>query len=304
MQLPLVLAISICACHATSNSGTSDGGARLEPDATSNAAPECGAWRKVPVPVVSLAVVDVAAAQVGRSVRLLVDVEQCPGDLLAPTELRFDVAEYELFLKASVWRAGADCEHSDIAKRKPSVSFPRSGQWSLNESLAIAVLSQEAGACGSAPPGACERDCDCTGAERCLSGDGADIKECLVPCQYDRECGGEGICGTSQDIEDVCVVGQPECEAVDRPCMEGFECSEGTCKPTFVLTGQSRHPCACDADCDVGMRCVEAQAAGSSSFTCEALCLTTSDGWCEGAHSCIAQATVESTSDVCGWVGD
>ena len=54
-------------------------------------------------------------------------------------------------------------------------------------------------------------------------------------------------------------------------------------------------------ECDHGLRC--AWQAGADQGRCDALCLSNSDGWCQGPHSCTV--TVETQSEgVCGWVGD
>jgi hypothetical protein len=211
-------------------------------------------------------------------------------------------------MRSSLWRAGNDCDAPERVTRDVTVRFPYAGTWTVlagDASVVLSVLAEPAGACGSAPVTACERDCDCPGDERCLSGFGSNgsIQRCARPCEFDRECQGLA-CGDDDGLPSVCLQEVAECELPARPCEQGFDCEAGSCVPSFHLNQSTRHDCRCDSECDPGLRCVERWTSGEPAHRCEAVCATLNDGWCEGPHSCNPAASVEDSQGVCGWVGE
>lgn len=262
----------------------------------------CG-WRRVATTVLTGALLETQPVTVGRSARIRIDAEQCPGDIPGAIRHGYSLENEFLVIDAEAWRSGPDCDAPEIVSRDVTVDFPYAATWKLG-TVEIEVAAAPGGACGSDPVSACARDCDCQGGERCLSGTG-DVQRCAQPCELDRECGGDGRCGDGDGLIGVCLRDVDECDA-DHACPPGFACDGGACTPTFALNGGTRHECGCDDDCDDGMRCVEHPATVESPVTrrCEALCLTASDVWCEGPHTCGTEASVEYDLGVCAWVGD
>lgn len=173
--------------------------------------------------------------------------------------------------------------------------------------LAVTVGPAPLRPCGL--PIGCAMDCDCNqqAGERCLSGTGfgGGFTACARPCELDRDCGGRGSCQSIPDgLADTCQDGPPECSA-NAPCPTGFACQQGGCMPTFVLDGATRHPCTCDGDCAVGLRCLAASPAAPG--RCQAEC-PTGGPWCQGPHVCGTAAQdvsgLATTDSVCGWVGE
>ncbi|HUS65846.1 MAG TPA: hypothetical protein VMZ28_14945 [Kofleriaceae bacterium] len=273
-------------------------------DANPPAPAGCG-WTFTEVPVLGGVLLDTAPVTVGRSARFRIDVAGCPADLPGPWSAGFTLENEFLVISASVWRAGDDCAAPVTVTRDVWVSFPYAATWSFGD-VDIPVGAAPGGACGSDPPSACERDCDCDSGELCLSGDD-DARRCAQPCELSRECMGDGRCGDGGGggLASVCLRDLPECDA-DHACPDGFACDAGSCAPTFTLSAATRHACDCDTDCDGGMRCVELPATVDSPAhrSCEAICRTENDGWCQGPHTCNASASVEYDLGVCGWVGE
>jgi hypothetical protein len=240
-----------------------------------------------------------------RSARMLVTVPQCPGDLPATPQIGFTLENEYVALTMMVWRHLPDCAAPEAIQRPVTLKFPYPGSWKFmvadSTVRTVVVSAPPAGACnpGSGP---CQRDCDCTSGV-CLSGYGfaLEFTECAVPCELDRDCGGNGRCVTSADgLAFACQGAAPECTS-PTDCPAGFDCQSGTCEPTFQLDSSTRHDCTCDADCDPGLRCAFHE--GIATGRCEALCLTQSDGFCQGAHTC-GPGSVEPERGVCGWVGE
>jgi hypothetical protein len=155
--------------------------------------------------------------------------------------------------------------------------------------------------------GACQQNCDCLGAEVCLSarGVGGDpFTACAEPCEADLDCMDSG--GRCTSLEDgfdlICRTTAAGCGPAG--CPAGYACEpSGRCAPTFVLGAASRVPCACDADCAPGLACVT----GTGIARCEVPC-PTAGSWCSGSHACgEARQDVSglAASDaVCGSVGE
>jgi hypothetical protein len=305
--LPLVL-LAACELHGHRRASSDGGPAPGAPDAASFAdalppAPAGCAWKRTSVNVLGGTLLETRPVTVGRAARIRIDVEQCPGDIAGATGYGWTLENEYLVIDASVWRAGPDCDEPEVVTRDVAVDFAYEGTWTfLTEEITVGPTP--GGACGSDPVSACERDCDCPDGERCLSGAG-DVHRCAQPCELSRECGGDGRCGDGDGLTGVCLREVDECDG-DHACPAGFACDGGGCQPTFTLSGATRHDCDCDDDCDTGMRCVEHPPTVDSGVTrrCEALCLTPSDVWCQGPHTCNAQASIEYDFGVCAWVGD
>jgi len=150
-------------------------------------------------------------------------------------------------------------------------------------------------------------DCDCPQGEKCLSSlgfGGTPFLGCDRPCEFNRDCNGDGSCVNIADGPSyVCQSDVDECPDVQDPCPEGFDCNVDTCEPDFVLNNTSRHNCTCDSECDSPLRCVFQF--GEDLGRCDVVCPTMSDGWCQGPHTCNAAGSIEENSTaVCAWVGD
>ncbi len=273
------------------------------PDASAS----CQAWRLVDVGLASAASLETLPIHPGRSARLMIGAFECPGDLPGPTRLSYTLENEFLIVTPTRWRASTDCAEPVVALRPVTVRLPYPATWTVQTGgppLVIEVETAPALACGETASG-CALDCDCaqTEGEACLSAEGiaGPFAACAVPCAVDRDCRGAGFCGSAADgLPSVCQPGTPECDET-RPCPDDFDCQAGTCAPSFVLNNATRHRCACDADCD-GLRCVFQ--AGAAEGSCEAVCQSDADAWCQGPHAC-GPASVESENvGVCGWVGD
>jgi hypothetical protein len=146
----------------------------------------------------------------------------------------------------------------------------------------------------------CVTDCDCdtTAGERCIGT--ATSTTCARTCELDRDCNGAGRCTDQHVCDD-----QPECDGT-HACPDGFACTAGACTPTFTLSQTTRHECACDADCDPGLRCVRPMFTSGPS-RCQAMC-ETAGPWCQGPHVCGSASSdisgLATTDSVCGWIGD
>jgi hypothetical protein len=278
-----------------------------DPDAvtTVDADPSCAQWRRVPVDITDVVSAEANAIHPERSARMLVTVEQCPGDLPAQPEYGFTLENEYVALRMSVWRRLADCTAPTTTTRPVTIKFLYAGGWKFllagGGTRTITVVGAPNTQCITNTQ-QCDQDCDCTGADVCLStyGFGGPFARCARPCELDRDCGGDGRCESPADeLPFVCQPGT-EC-ASPTDCPTGFGCTAGTCEPTFQLNGSSRHACTCDAECDPGLRCTFHE--GASTGRCEALCLTETSAWCEGPHVCGA-GSVEPIPGVCAWVGE
>jgi hypothetical protein len=290
--------------------GQLDAATGAAPDATaepgSDASAVCGGWRQVWPTLQSAELLETRPVHSDRSARVRIEHDECPGDVAGAWSVGFTLENEFAVITPTLWRSGPDCEQPDLRSRVVTVKFLYPGSWKIGTasgSLSVPVGAPPDGACGAAPPGACQRDCDCPTSEVCLSGD--DVQRCAAPCEYDRDCGGEGRCGSAGGLTSICRRALAECGA-DRPCPDGYACASGSCEPSFQLNQASRHACECDADCEPGLRCV-AHFVGGDDCTfkqCEVICQSPSDAWCEGAHSCNPAAVVDYADGVCGWVGE
>lgn len=285
-----------------------DGGPGPVADAApaTDGSPFCGGWHPVWPALRSAELLETRPVHSDRSARLRIEFDQCPGDAPGEWSVGFTLENEFASISPTVWRAGADCAQPTTASRVVTVKFPYPGGWKIGTAsgmLTVSVGAPPDGACGADPPGDCQRDCDCPDGEVCLSGDG--VQRCAAPCEYDRDCGGEGRCGDAGGLTAICRRALAEC-TTDIPCPAGYACESGSCRPSFHLGQDTRHPCECDADCEAPLRCVAHFTAGDDCITkqCDVICPSPSDAWCEGPHSCNPAAVVDYADGVCGWVGE
>lgn len=235
---------------------------------------------------------------VGRSARVRLTVEQCLGDTLGPLDYAPSTAleVSALVVSSMVWRTAPDCTQPVLVVREVPLRFPNQGRWTVearDTPLIVDVLPEAEGECVMVPGKPCLRDCNCLPYEQCLS-DEQGVQRCATACEFSRDCRGRGACDAG-----LCDLDSAECEN-DEHCPDGFDCVDKVCHPVFSLNQFTRHSCTCDADCDRGLRCVTNPEGGH----CEALCLTTNDGWCQGAHTCFPQWAIDATMGICGWLGE
>ncbi|MEZ4404252.1 MAG: hypothetical protein R3B06_29790 [Kofleriaceae bacterium] len=272
-----------------------------------DAPPACARWTTAPAPARALSVVDDPGPFTeGRTFRVAVEYDAGARELAAmPTVER---AAATVTITPRTFRPLLDSPGASERRRLVvPLSLP-AGTWQIRADGGAAPLDLSVGPAPLRPcgvSGACELDCDCAAGERCLAGVGlaGRFTACARPCEVDRDCGGRGVCASLEDgLTDTCTLGTPEC-GPGAPCPAGFVCADGACAPSFTLTQTSRHFCACDSDCDPGLRCV----VGDSAGRCQAVCPT--DGpWCQGAHVCGPAAAdvsgLATTDSVCGFLGE
>jgi hypothetical protein len=280
----------------------SGGQSPVTDDARSDASSGCRAWALEGVTLERAELLETLPVHTGRSARLMLEWSACAGTIPASVTTGVALEDEVLSIKPRAWTTGDLCDAVELIRRPVTVRFPRPGTWRVptaSGDLVVAVEPAPQVACGA---NACELDCDCEGGEVCLSASGlvGGFTACVRPCAVDRDCLGDGACISADDgFAQVCERGVPECD-VARPCPAGFACAAGRCEPTFVLNGATRHGCACDDECEPGLRCAQAP---DGRGRCEALCQSESDGWCQGPHTC-GPASVEPGEAICGFVGE
>lgn len=260
-------------------------------------------WVAHDAPVMAAELLETTEVRVGRSARFAITALQCPGDLAGRWSYGFTLENEYVIIDALTWRSRPDCTEPELVERVFPILFPYAGTWTVmaDQSAAVEVVAADY-PCIPDPGHQCAQDVECGGGQRCLS-DAAGIQRCDRLCEFDRDCGGDGICGQDESLSGICISGTAECSA-DRPCPCGFACQDGSCQPEFQLSSQTRHACETDSDCTAPMRCVESQGEIGLRRTCEIACPSHQDVWCSGPHSCDPAASVESQPGICGWVGD
>ncbi len=274
-----------------------------------DADPSCVRWQLVDVPVASVSLMESMPVHPQRSARLLARTVECPGDEPATPSVGFTLENEFLLLRMRVWRpVGVPaCAAPSMVERPVTVRFPYAGTWTVTatEQRVVDVVAAPTVGCGGTTTG-CALDCDCAGRARCLSttGFGGPFLACVRPCEYDRDCLGDGTCVSIADsFAFACESGTAECDGVTRLCPRGFSCVTGTCAPDFTLGSATRRACTCDAECEAPLRCVWPE--GASEGRCDIACPTSGAGWCQGAHVCTPDpSAVEGGDSICAWVGE
>jgi hypothetical protein len=308
--------IVLAACGGGGTSPDAQPDARSIDAATApDGAPACGAtWRFERRGGTSVAMIDPAPLNSGRTVRVKVGIELAPCEQLGMITSGRTFESLDISIDLGVWiPIGLPCPTGAVHIDRPvSLTLETPGTWHIGTGTAAPLTVQVAAApthaCG-ANPGACDLDCDCNAAagERCLGSTGfaGPLTMCVRPCELDRDCGGDGQCKTLGPGLEFACSSDPECDA-DHACAAGFTCTAGACVIDTALSSATRHPCGCDADCAAPLRCVEPTAPGAAR-RCEVAC-PTGGPWCSLGHVCgLASADVASlaaSDSVCGWVGD
>ena len=138
--------------------------------------------------------------------------------------------------------------------------LPEPGTWTVvadgAESLSVKVDPGPGGQCGNGGQ-ECRRDCDCDTGEVCLRaiGLGGPFTSCVIACELDRDCGGDGVCVDVADgLDRACVIGDECNRAATRPARTASRATSTSesCTPGFSLDQEARGPCSCDSDCADG----------------------------------------------------
>lgn len=268
----------------------------------------CAWWQLAP----ATAPIDDLTADPGpfnpdRTARVQIHTELAPCEEPAIPRIDIDEDAATAAIELRVFRSDGDC----VGAARPStrlvaLRLPRAARWTVtagDQSIELDVEASPDRACGA--PGPCAMDCDCADGERCLSGSGlaGPFTECGRPCELDRDCGGEGVCGSIADGLAFSCLGEAECS--DSECPKGWQCDDGACAPRFTLDQESRRECACDDECDAPLRCTRAGA--DEPGRCEVAC-PTEGPWCQGAHVCgdagMDAAGLAETDSVCVFLGE
>lgn len=321
MRLVFLVAMLSAACSG-GNDGAIDA---AEPDGfpcggcdaptIPDAAETCAALRHEPRPARSIELFEDGRLHAGRSFRVAIGYDATPCDQLAMPTATVDNAAREVRFEPHVFASRAACPGLPIRQTRVMTLRLAAGIWRFTGVSDVGVPPSIHITVGAAPPlpcaigaGACQQDCDCPDRQRCLGGVGlgGPFLQCALPCELDRDCGG-GQCTTVPDgLQLTCDDGLDECGGAGQSCPTGFTCASGSCAPDFVLSSSTRHECACDADCDAPLRCVESDRPDRAS-RCEIAC-PTGGGWCQGAHVCGPAASdlsgLAPSDSVCGWLGD
>lgn len=309
------LALVVLAACGGGGGRAPDAGPYFDADpAAPDAGPSCGTtWELRDAPAMSLTVFDPEPAVAGRTVRVGVVMELGGCDELAMITVGYTLENEGIAITPRVWHAvGPDCQAGRETIVRPVVlSDLYAGTWQIyalgaTDGITLPVAAAPSCSAGRTP---CQLDCDCDedAGERCLgySGFAGPSTMCAVPCEADRDCAGTTCEGDISDgLGYVCST-TPECDGA-RPCDPGWTCDAGACTPDFTLDQGSRHTCACDADCEPGLRCATPYDP-TAPRRCEALC-ETPGAWCQGAHVCgwVGQdaSGLAGVDSVCVWLGE
>lgn len=311
--LALALFVAGCGGDDDDDGGDAGDGGDGGGDGPDAGADGCPVWQLEPAraPVDSL-VLDPGALNAEKTVRALVQITLGECERRAIPEVTISEERATAGIRVMVWRqvAGECADPGGEVVHAIPLRLGREGSWTISagdKSVAAQVDPPPDRECGTSP-GACEMDCDCEGAsERCLSGSGlaGPFTECALPCEVDRDCGGQGICQNVADGLAFACIGDSECGDGAPDCPDGWSCAGGACEPDFTLGASTRVECSCDADCDEPLSCVRPRP--DQPGRCEIAC-PTQGPWCEGAHVCgPAEADVSglATSDsVCISLGE
>lgn len=298
--------------------GDDDAGAGIDA-AGADARDRCGTtWALVDREATAIELIDPAPMNTDRTARVAITMELGPCEEIAMMNVGFTLENEYAVIWPRVWvPEGGDCTDPPRTVVRPvTIQFAYAATWNVSVASATPIsVDVVVGAAPDRPcnPGlpVCEMDCDCDTAagEKCLGFDSlvGPATGCGVPCEVDRDCAGAGSCDGPIDdgLGYVCSSAPPECGGGD-PCPVGWTCTGGGCAPDFVLSQSTRTECACDADCDPGLRCVVPWDT-TQRPRCQAICQTAGP-WCQGPHVCASLGQdvsgLAGTDSVCGWVGE
>jgi hypothetical protein len=314
MRIALLLVVALgAACGDDSAAGVVDGPCSDCDGGPGDARPQDAVrWRLGDRPPTRIyRFEDNLAVAAGRSTRVAVEHARTTCDVPAMTNVAVDDQARTVTITPRIFAQIPGGCAAAMTTRHVTLTLG-AGTWTIGGGSAapitLTVEPAPARACGVSP---CSLDCDCDTAagERCLGGQGlaGEFLACVTPCEYDRDCGGDGACVDLADGHFRACDAQPECTSM-FPGPRGFGCTvDAACEPTFTLTAGTRHECSTDQDCDLGLRCVEATVAGGGVNRCEATCKSDA-GWCQGAHICGPASAdlgnLARTDSVCGFLGD
>lgn len=244
----------------------------------------------------------------GRTARVQVQTVLAACEELAIPRIDIDEGSATATIELRVFRSDGDCPGAPrTITRSIAIRLPSVARWTVavgDQSVEIDVEASPDRECGIDAP--CAMDCDCPDGLRCLTGWGiaGPFTECAIPCELDRDCGGNGTCESIADGLAFACFGEAECSD-DIPCPKGWQCDDGVCAPGFTLDVDTRRECACDDDCESPLRCT--RAGPDEPGRCEIACPT--DGpWCEGAHVCgeagMDVAGLAETDSICVFLGE
>lgn len=164
--------------------------------------------------------------------------------------------------------------------------------WSYNYDRRYACTGGTDCSCGPGSPAGtgargavCLTDCSCQWPLACVGFEGPAGPEwrCEAPCVTRASCGGARCSGRAELPPRVCV-SEPTCAAAGD-CAAGFECQAGRCAD--VRPG-GYGPCACDAQCAPGLRCLEFGGGGYCEIPCSSIedCPSPFTDWSCDGHFC------------------
>jgi hypothetical protein len=301
-------ALALVTFAACGGGGTADPVDAMPPDSD----PTCGEWTVVPAIGLDVRLFDPATTiALGRTIRIAFDVELTACEETGIVGISPALEDTSGIITPYVLRQiGGTCTGTArTVTRIVDYQPPQPGPWTLSiqgvGSVSFTVTAAPTPSCDSLRS-PCVADCDCdeSAGERCIGvNQGGPTTVCARTCEVDHDCGGNRCTGDAPGGTPYVCDAQPECGA-GLACPTGFACTTGTCTPTFTLNVTSRHECACDADCETGLRCVRPYDLTMPNV-CQAMCST--DGpWCEGAHVCgfVGQDTLSGTDSVCNFLGE
>ncbi len=270
-------------------------------------------WRLETRPATSLAVLGDSAIDEARPVRVTVGTELDPCEEIA--EPLVEATADHVTITPRVWvPVGPPCTSTTSRSLSRPMVLAMGGLTRVTALIAATGTTDTISLqIPTAPPDCipgrmpCQADCDCPDSgngQRCLTTADAQTM-CAIPCEVDRDCRGGTCVPSGNGLPWACVASPPE-RSVDKPCATGWACYSGECQPTFFLETSTRGPCASDADCVPGLRCIEADDPLTHP-SCQAVCET--DGpWCQGPHQCFERnmdvSALAGTGAVCGWIGE
>jgi len=238
-----------------------------------------------------------------------------------PLDLTVVSDRNEVRLHQMAWhQEETGCDEAEVELLRTATITLSAGEWALVDealgevhTLTVAACESTVAACGcpepipasEVPGSSCTASCQCAHPLRCMPN-----LECQEPCSVDADCQ-LGGCVDHPSLERVCAPLSRDLCTDDTSCPTGFTCERPAsgggrrCLPDFELSGSTRHPCSCDAECEEpGLVCVAAPGGPTVEGRCEARCLTTEGLFCPIMHTCGPMVMGTPTEGVCEWVGE